>query len=730
MLDILTSVKSIEEQTPAEKLYILKMLAHQILGAKWVYYRKIKHAGEGFKLFREKSLMEQMKATQAALRFTTRHTRKTYRNLYKNSLEDIKKYTVFKSQDFPELPEVPVGEDPPSLESEHDEIIITWTPIKFLLFSRTIREKGIATQPHSEGLVAKLFFKLVGFYSTTENWDKEKLTLYLRKLDHNSTYSEVTAALKPLKDDLLKFSELFVPFKFGKAAVSKNKTSDANAYEDDLGEKFEDQLRNLYWYHFIYLGMELFLLRYYLMLVSSTSSEIAIRMLSQIFRPAIFKAIENHIIFETSLETDSSKKKYRRPYQEYRRKRQNEPAKKKIKTKNGIFVTYAYNLSTLEQREFGTEINAKLKEDSEWGEFVDFDLLDAHYFKLEKAGNLKTEPIMHDVIEYAIMQILNLLVSCTQYKRKARHKTLDLFKDRVEADKELTEKRIEEMRRQGDKYIRQLERKVTKLRRMKQKESAEIYRKDIDTYRKRLEERSASITEMAQQEMRLQKRRIQTMFQEISQEKDISEGISAKYLLDLMVTVSPRREFLREFIKHIAERIQKEYESELEPFYQNMFYILEPSIQEKVILIQSLEKTGEDGSVMLSLTEEEKEENQKIISLLKLKIKKTMPDIFDCKVVFLTTLIPVETLFKLSINNLSLQTLLKLKVTSKRSTKPIALKENIIKVLMVLNLVTNPVPRNNIIQSEREHMKDPQQMINGQLLTQLLSEIKQNGDEE
>lgn len=214
------------------------------------------------------------------------------------------------------------------------------------------------------------------------------------------------------------------------------------------------------------------------------------------------------------------------------------------------------------------------------------------------------------------------------------------------------------------------------------------------------------------------------MFQEISQEKDVSEGISAKYLLDMMIAISPRREFLREFIKHIAERIQSEYEPELEPFYQNMFYILEPSIQEKVILIQSLEKTGEEGSVKLSLTEEEKEENEKIINLLKLKIKKTMPDIFGCKVVFLTTMIPVNDLFKLSLNNQSLQTLLKLKVISKRSTKPIALNENIIKVLMVLNLVSNPVPRNNIVQAEREHMKDPQQMINGQLLTQLLSELE------
>ncbi|MBU3918030.1 hypothetical protein KKA14_21080, partial [bacterium] len=337
MLDLLSSVKEIKHQSASEKIYLLKMIAHQMLGPKWVYYRKIKHAGEGFKLFREKTLMEQMKATQAALKFTSKHAKKTFRNVYKSSVSDIKANTGLRNEDFYELPEFKEGEVFPSLTSNHDEVIITWTPIKFLIPAKIIREKGIATQRHSEGLAAKLFFKVVGYYAASENWDEEKLTFYLRKLDENSTYQEVSAALSPLKEDLQKFTDLNEPFKFGKASLSKDKVSDEGGFDDTFGvESFEDELRTLYWYHFIYLGMELFLFRYYLLLITTTESKQAIKYLTQIFEPALLKAIENRTVFLGSFETDRSKKKYRLTYRKYESDKQNEPLTKKIKTKNGV----------------------------------------------------------------------------------------------------------------------------------------------------------------------------------------------------------------------------------------------------------------------------------------------------------------------------------------------------------------------------------------------------------
>jgi len=138
MLTPSTSVKELKSQTPEEQMYLLKLIAHQMLGAKWMYYKKIKQGDQGLKLFKEASLMEQMKATRSALRFTTKNTKKLYRFAYQECLKEIKKYAGIK-EGFPELQEAGEGEDLPGLTSEFDAIIISWTPLKFLTPAQKIR---------------------------------------------------------------------------------------------------------------------------------------------------------------------------------------------------------------------------------------------------------------------------------------------------------------------------------------------------------------------------------------------------------------------------------------------------------------------------------------------------------------------------------------------------------------------------------------------------------------
>lgn len=727
MLDLLSSAKNLDDQSPSEKIYILKMIAHQMLGPKWVYFRKIKHAGEGFKLFREKSLMEQMKATQAALRFTSKHAKKKFRTIYKDATRDIKMNTGMRTEDFPPSPEYDENNQLPSLTSDHDAVLITWTPLKYFQAVKTIREKGVATQRHSEGLAAKLIFKVVGYYAAPENWDEEKLTFYLRKLDKDSSYQDVSASLSVLKEDLQKFTELYEPFKFGKATLSKDKSTDEGVFDDTFGvESFEDELKTLYWYNFIYWAMDHFMFRYYLTLVSSTDSKQAIRYLSQIFEPALVKTIENRTVFQGSFETDRSKKKYRLPFRKLVQDKRNDPLTKRIKTQNGIFETYTYTLNMLESDMLGYKIDKKPEPDSEWGRFVKFNILSASSYKRVK-GEVKPVEIPFDITEYALVHMLKTMVACTGFERSARHKILERFKKRLVTDKELVTKRIKEIKQRGEKQISLMERKVTKLRRMKQSDAAEVYLQDIERHRKKIEEKCDEITESAQLEMAMQKRRLQSLFDEFTQDEDVDEATSARLLLELIRDMSPQGDFIRDFVKQIANIIQNDYETELEPFYKNMFGILNPSTQEKVILIQSLQKSGGDEAVKLKLTDDEKEKTQNMINLLKSKIKSGKPDIFSSKVIFLTHVIPIENLFKLGIDNKSLKLLLSLKVTSPQNAKPTYLPEVIVKALMVLNLVTNPVPKHNLIQPGREHMKDPQQAINGAMLMQLLEDLpKQN----
>jgi hypothetical protein len=723
MRKVFSSFKDLVHQTPAEKMHVLKMVAHQMLGEKWVYFRKIKRAGEGQNIFHKKTMMEQMKATQAALKFSSRSTRKLYRLAYKNTLMDIGTNTGIKKSNFPDLPETDDTGNSFSTPPEIDATIIEWTPLKFLITARQIRNKGRATQRHSEGVVAKLFFKVVGYYASDDNWEADKLTLYLRKLDENSSYPDVATALRTFKSDISKFIDVYEPFKFGKASLSKDSSSDEDAFDDAMGvESFEEQVRSLYWFNFIYEGLELFLFKYYLTLISATNSIQAIRYITQLFEPALIKAIEVKNIFLGSFETDLSKKTFRLPFHKYRELRLNDPVVKKLKTSQGIFETYSYNLNLLKRNGLPFEFNEPQGIKSQWAKFINTSLLNGVTYETIK-NETETKPIKPEIRDYCLMQIMTSMINCTQFIRRAKHQILERFEKRVEKDKELATNREKTLRRKADRQIRQLRQKAAKLRRMKQNDSADIYEMDIVRLQKKVENKCDDIRDDTLLELTLQKRRLQGLFDEISGQKSFSEGLTARRILELTDMLDLDGSYIRNFTKHISKIIQVEYSTEFEPFYNHLFDILKPSTQEKVILIQSLEKSGGLEGIKLKLTEDEEVQIANMINLLKTKIKHGMPNIFESKLVFATTLIPIDDIFKISINNQSLQTLLRLKIVSPKSARPFILKDVIVKALTVLNLVRNPVPKNNIILPGRTNMKDPQQAINGTDLHKLLAEL-------
>ena len=328
MIDLLKKKRPLAKQTPSEKMAVLKLYAERMLGAKWAYYRKIKHQESGF--LAAASIADQMKATQSALRFTSKTALKAYWASFKAAASDVKSKGGVKSG-IPDIPETGEGEAPPPMEARHDAFIISWTPIKFMINSKLIRDKGVATQRHSEGLVAKLLFKVAGYYADPSNWDRVKLCVYLRKIEEGSSYQDVSAALEPLKRDLAKFTECYEPFKFGKASLSKDASQEVDTFDDAMGgESFSDQVKSLYLYHFIYEGMEQFLLKYFALLAYSTTNRRAIRYLATIFEPALHKAIENKNLFLGSFEVDRSKKAFLAPYREFQQKHQSDPPKGRV----------------------------------------------------------------------------------------------------------------------------------------------------------------------------------------------------------------------------------------------------------------------------------------------------------------------------------------------------------------------------------------------------------------
>ncbi len=839
------SIKPLSLQSPENKVYILKLIAHQKLGSKWIYFRKIKRGDQGLAIFREKSLMEQMKATRAALRFTTKNARKLYRLVYLESLKDIKTYTGLKTE-FPELHEDESSDEIMSLNSDHDAVIISWTPIKFLLPVVQLRAKGAATQRHTEGLAAKLFFKVAGYYADPANWDRYKLNLYLRRITKTSSYQEIVSELEPLKSDLEKFVEAYEPFKFGKASLSKDVATDQDAFDDAMGiESFDSQLNTLYWYNFIYLAIEQFLFRYYLTLIVSTVSTDAIRYLTTIFEPVLSKAIENRNVFLGSFETDRTKRAFRVPFQRLAKEKQNEPLKKNIKTQMGNFETFTYNLPLLDQTTLTYELEETPGEGSEWSTFVKHYILninrppviEQHKQEAEEADvkEKKEDPALIEekkqlakekellvqekkeltarktaikqkedssdslgkeqkidleeqktkllddelqldkkiqklkekfshfeakqkdseiaqaedgkradarfddpeailqfenelsqlpVRQFVLMSIMTSMMNCTEAKRQARYKIMERFKERVANDQELEAKRIEEIRKKAEKKLRELKKRKGKMDRLKQSDTVNVIADDINKFEKGIEERIEIIKKDSDQNLQAQKQRLNILFEQISKEKSSNVGEIPKHLWKLILQIKPEDEFPQGFPSFVAKHIQTNFTRELEPFYKNIFNILDLPIKEKILMIQSLDKTDIETSVKLILDDSEEREFQQKVDTMKAELNNQVPDLFTNKIVFLNKLIPIEDALNLSIDNKSLNTLLVLKVASPKQPQNFNLKPEVIKSLLELNSLKNPLPKYSIIQSGKEKEQNPEKRINPAIFNSLLAKLE------
>ena len=848
--------KEIEDQTLNEKMYLLKLVATQILGEKWAYYRKIKHAGKGFSFLKEASLMEQMKATQSALKFTSKSAAKEYRTLYTQSLKEISKYCDIK-EGFPELPEEEEQSEEhsiPSLTAEHDAILIGWTPLKFFLPAKNIRAKGGATERHTEGLIAKLYFKVLGFYVDPSNWDKAKLMLYLRKIKKDSSHSEVVTELEPLKKDLQGVADVYELFKFGKASLSKDTAQEADTFDDAMAvESFDSQIKTLYWYEFIYTAMEMFIYRYFLMLVTSTTSPQAINYLTVIFEPAFKKVIENRNLFLGSFETDRSKLSFRKAYLKYKEKRRTNPFTKLLKTKQGIFKTFFYNENLLKRFSIDFDLSALPEEKSQWWIFCKHyilgidrppqalvnidDLMDEiqyskdlaegkkvpgpegklqgklkvlgewkgklkqkfiklenekkhlaekeeaeilekklspeekksieemkgklskyelkldkekqklkkEYEKIEKKrANLSSKGRLNrgeieereallkqledeemevnapEIRANALMQIMVVLIKTTLYRRQAKHNILERFKKRVELDKELVEKRIAEMHKKLEKKIREMTKKANKLKRLKQEDAYEVILDDIEKLKKSTGERFVSIRVDAQTALLKQRKRLKKLFHSISQESEISEANASRLILRLTDQVAPEKSFSQQFSKYVFAQLNKEYVKELKPFYQNMFNILDIAVNEKVMLIQALDKAGGKDGIKLSLTDEDDHFFQNKIDQLKAEIEKESPGLLQSKVFCLTDVIVLDQLLKLNMDNSSLKKFLFMKIVTSKTNKIVKFSAEVAGHILELNKTMNPIPKNNLIVEGREKEKDPQKSINTNLLHKIL----------
>ncbi|MBT4088336.1 MAG: hypothetical protein HOE30_07570 [Deltaproteobacteria bacterium] len=716
-------ISAIDDQTTAEKMYLLKTVAQQILGPKWRFFNKIRRTGENL-LQGKTGYSDSLKATRSALRYTAKTAKSAYALAYQASVKDICASTDKKKEDFTGLKTLKVAKNIPTLSDQQDADIISWTPIKFLLPIKRIQEKGLATKRHTEGLAAKLIFKVVAFYAIPENWELNKLTFYLQNLSANSTNNEVHEALNPLKEDLQSFLAVFDTLKFKQSGLKEERSRIESALDINLGiGTTEYQIRILYWYDFIYEAMELFVFRYFLVLVTASPCAFAIRQLAKLMEPVLDKVIENRSLFLCAFETDDAKSQLRKSFEQFKQKMMHHTSVRTIKTSKGEFETYFYNSHLLESMTLQFDIQNKPDIKSEWGSFIKYNLLGMKQKNEDEVDESSIDGESSEIMAQAVMQILSTIAKANQFKRSARQQILDEFKEHLTKEVLTTQFKIKENKNKANIQINHMESEFLRLKLTGDKKAAAI-RKKADSLQSQMEKQGNALKVKTKVRLNAQKERLKKLFSGLSHLYAVHAGVAANIVFKLTQEIDTSGEFSKEFIRFIINNIQTDYSTHLTPFYENAFEIMKPSVHEKVAIIQSLKKSGVAEAFGLGLSKEENEQFQKLISSIRLKIAKAHPNVFNSSVLFFNELLPMDLLLKMSIDNNSLNILLRMKVVTQKQPMAHYLRPAAIKLIQFLNTIEHAVPANTLILAGKENTKDPQDAINSVLLKALIKDYE------
>lgn len=313
--------------TEAEGRYLahLNKVSYDWLGQRFIWFNKIRTATKGgFELFQGKNLEQQMEATRSALNFVTKNTNGAFVLAFNTVIDSVKNSGV-APEGWPEKIEMEDRNNPPMIGPEQDAIILCFLPLQYLNVTKTIRDRGKGIDFYTDGLIKKVYFKLIGYYSNGAHWRSDWLGHMLAGLPEDAGMAEINAKLSRLKSDIESFVPTYLMFRFGRASAQTDDPANKNALDENfrLGDK--ELIPDLYFQSLLLTGMHNFFFKYYLVLLASTDNKRAISSLSQIFRPALARCEEMRLRFQSSFTMERDKIRLRAAYQTYYKDREKLP---------------------------------------------------------------------------------------------------------------------------------------------------------------------------------------------------------------------------------------------------------------------------------------------------------------------------------------------------------------------------------------------------------------------
>ncbi|MDH4225577.1 MAG: hypothetical protein OEW12_08020 [Deltaproteobacteria bacterium] len=652
------------------------------LGSNFLHYNKIRTAQKGQSHFFEGAqLEEQMEATRSALTFVTRALSNNLILAY-NSLIDSVKNAGQAPPDWPSRIDVPDRNNPPNLTNEQDALIIAWMPLKFFNLSRTVREKGKGIETYADGVIKKLYFKVLGYYCDPSHWDPNRMGYFLNGIPEDATLPDINAKLSTLKSEVEAFAASYQMLRFGKTPRAGADPSAANTLEDMFEVSKEEMAMDLYFQNFLVSGMDAFIFRYYMTLVSYTQNSRAIRAISQIFESALSRTTNIRITFQSSLSMEREKIRVRKEYQELFQKLAELPMVEEVPVKGGMARKINYSLKLLDVMAFPRSSALTPRQAQPWKEWLTTHVLSNpesphSYALLVEAMNMLVHSTQFDV--EGKLQVVRALREFADMQEKQGNRQMSLMRQKFAADK--TKK----------------QREVSKFKRMEQSQVVDTVKEEMETaeYDAKMELEKMGL--MIAQRKESQLKRAAELEASALKDGQQNLGKNAASVYQLISGLDPENKLRIGYVGHLLRQIQNDNDMQYLNFYKHLFGMMHDlSPTEKVVLRKAVESKISLQPDEMVLSQEEIAQFQNQVNTAITELNMEMPGILDQKMIQGQVRASVEQLLKVGLTGTSFRLLLMLPFNAPNKP-PAKIPPAIAQKLLRVNQLMNPFPVEDII---------------------------------
>jgi hypothetical protein len=650
------------------------------LGKRYEWYNKIRTAKKGgLKLFSDASLEEQMEATRSALNLVTKTLNGSLALAY-NSVVDSVANAGAQPEGWPAKLESDRS-DPSPLTDEQDAVILSWMPLKFFNLAKPVRDKGKGLDFYSDGLIKKLYFKVIGYYTDPRSWDASRLGYFLQGLEPDAELQAVQGKLGPLRTEAELFAGSLQLFKFGRVA-RRPEAGQKNAIDELFQISDEELLTDLYFQSLLYSGLEHFIFRYYLTLLSATSNVRALRQLSQIFQPLLAKVVELHLRFQTSFATERDKIRLRKDFMEFYKAREALPPVETVTEKGHEVRRVNYTHRLIERQAFSRHYQLSQPQAQLW----------ATYLRKEVLGQLESRR------GYALlMELLTTLVADTMADMEGKVRAAKDLRDFADEQEKLGKIQLAHKKKAIEEAKRNKRKTMGKFKSQEQMNMVDVIQKEVDELER------AGLAEIAALEQAIAKRREQQIARveqlelAAKAEREENLGRNAAALYRLVRVLDKERKLRGELVPYLTEFAQEAHGEASTPLLKNLFTIVgDLAATEKMVVRTAVAQRIPLEAKDLVVSEAELESYKQQIISRKTELNVEFPGLLGQGLALGPVKIKVDALLNIGLTGPSLRLLLNLPFAA--PNKPASkLPAEAVKKLLMLNQLTHPMPEHDVI---------------------------------